>query len=110
VGGVDAVDGTPVYDVKPYLPWCEAPPGATSDWASDNPLARAAEAVVIPPAIAAELGPATTTLVGQLLRLELQPAYQHEPDRIYGMTVASWNIRWRTDSHGAVHVFEAQRK
>ena len=42
VGGVDAVDGTPVYDVKPYLPWCEAKPEARSDWAKDAPPTRAA--------------------------------------------------------------------
>ena len=36
VAGVDAVDGTPVYDVKPYLPWCEAVPDARADWRSEE--------------------------------------------------------------------------
>jgi tRNA-Thr(GGU) m(6)t(6)A37 methyltransferase TsaA len=33
VGGVDAADGTPIYDVKPYLPWAEAVEDARADWA-----------------------------------------------------------------------------
>lgn len=95
VAGVDSVDRTPVYDVKPYLPWCEAPPGATADWARGAPVFSAPEAIVISPAFAAKMGDTTTALVRQLLRLEHQPAYQEEPSRTYGMTVAGWNVRWR---------------
>jgi tRNA-Thr(GGU) m(6)t(6)A37 methyltransferase TsaA len=95
VAGVDAVDGTPVFDVKPYLPWCEAVTDARSDWAVDPPYARAAEAVEIPVPIAAQLGATDTALVRQLSRLDLAPAYQDEPDRTYGVLVAGWNVRFR---------------
>ena len=71
VGGVDAVDGTPVYDVKPYLPWSEAQPEAAADWAQAAPFARPPEAVVVAREFAELLGPATTALVRQVLRLEL---------------------------------------
>src|SRR3954471_5070332 len=43
VAGVDAGDGTPVYDVKPYLPWTEARPEATSDWARNAPRVKRSE-------------------------------------------------------------------
>jgi tRNA-Thr(GGU) m(6)t(6)A37 methyltransferase TsaA len=59
VAGVDSVDGTPVYDVKPYLPWCEAKPDARSDWAKDAPSIRGAGDVMISPEIAAELSEPT---------------------------------------------------
>ncbi len=108
VGGVDAVDGTPVYDVKPYLPWCEAEPAAAADWAQAAPVARAAEAVVISSENAVLLGAATTALVRQVLRLDLQPAYQTAGDRVYGMTIAGWNIRWRVDRAGTVEVCEVK--
>lgn len=109
VGGVDAVDGTPVYDVKPYLPWCEAKPNARSDWAKDAPTSRPAHEVVIPPDIAAQLPEATAILVRQLLGLNLQPAYQVPEDgRTYGMSIAGWNVRWKTTADGKVEVVEAR--
>jgi tRNA-Thr(GGU) m(6)t(6)A37 methyltransferase TsaA len=107
VAGIDAVDGTPVYDVKPYLPWCEAKPDARSDWAKDAPSIRAVNDVVISPEITAQLPEATVTLVRQLLTLNLQPAYQApEAGRVYGMSIAGWNIRWRA-AVGKVEVVEA---
>ncbi len=109
VGGVDAVDGTPVYDVKPYLPWAEAVPDAAADWAQAAPWAREAAAVAIPAEIAAALGPAVTALVRQVLRLELQPAYQGSGDRMYGLTIAGWNVRWRAVPGGGVEVCEVAR-
>jgi tRNA-Thr(GGU) m(6)t(6)A37 methyltransferase TsaA len=109
VAGIDAVDGTPVYDVKPYLPWCESKPDARSDWAKDAPSIRAAVDVVISPEIAAQLPPDVITLVRQLLTLNLQPAYQlPEAGRVYGMSVAGWNVRWKS-STGKIEVVEARR-
>lgn len=109
VGGVDAVDGTPVYDLKPYLPWCEAQPEAAADWAQAAPWVRAAEDVVIGPEFEERLGAATAALVRQVLRLELQPAYQDAGGRTYGMTIAGWNVRWRAGAGGVVEVCEVAR-
>jgi tRNA-Thr(GGU) m(6)t(6)A37 methyltransferase TsaA len=107
VAGIDAVDGTPVYDVKPYLPWSEAKPDARSDWAKDAPSIRGAADVVIPPEIAAQLSEPVIALVRQLLTLNLQPAYQPpEAGRVYGMSVAGWNVRWRTSTDARVEVVE----
>lgn len=95
VAGIDCVDGTPVYDVKPYLPWCEAQPEARADWAQAAPPARAPEQIIIPPALVAVLPPEVLTLARQLLALDLQPAYQAgDAGRTYGMSIAGWNIRW----------------
>ena len=109
VAGIDAVDGTPVYDVKPYLPWCEAKPDARSDWAKDEPSIRAAGDVVISPEVEQQVPGAVVTLVRQLLGLNLQPAYHGiEEGRIYGMTVAGWNVRWRQRGAGKVEVVEVR--
>lgn len=109
VAGVDAVDGTPVFDVKPYLPWCEAKPDARSDWAKDAPSIRATGEVCIPEEIGARWPEGVATLVRQLLALELQPAYRAaDAERVYGMTVAGWNVRWRAAA-GRIEVVEAQR-
>lgn len=108
VAGIDAVDGTPVYDVKPYLPWCESRPDARSDWAKDAPSIRAAVDVVISPEIAAQLPSDVLTLVRQLLTLNLQPAYQPpETGRVYGMSIAGWNLRWRSAA-GKIEIVEVR--
>lgn len=108
VGGIDCVDGTPVYDVKPYLPYCEAQPDARADWAPTAPTKREEEQIRIAPEIAAGLPPATLVLVRQLLALNLQPAYQSEAiGRVYGMTVAGWNLRWVCTEAGAVELVSA---
>jgi tRNA-Thr(GGU) m(6)t(6)A37 methyltransferase TsaA len=109
VAGVDFVDGTPVYDVKPYLPWTEAVPDARSDWAPAPPTAAEAAQVVIPPALAERLGAEAAVLVTELLRLQLQPAYHNPEHRTYGMAVAGWNVRWRTQPDGRIEVCDVQR-
>ena len=107
--GGQAVDGTPVYDVKPYLPWCEAQPDAKADWAGAAPFVCAAEAVLISDEFTAQLGGATTALVRQILRLDVQPAYQATDARTYGMTVAGWNVRWRAGAAGTREVCAVAR-
>lgn len=107
VAGVDAVDGTPVLDIKPYLPWCESRSDARADWAGAAPTLREAADVIIPTAIAEALGK-DEPLIRHLLRLEPQPAYHEATERTYGMTVAGWNVKWRNDEQQVV-VLEAVR-
>lgn len=108
VGGVDAADGTPVYDVKPYLPWAEAVPDARADWAEAPPPRREVDGIEIPAELEARLGPERTALLRELLRLELRPAYQEAGERTYGMAVAGWNVRWRARAGGGLAVVAAE--
>jgi len=110
VAGVDMVDGTPVYDIKPYIPWCEALPDAKADWVREAPFVRDENAVSIPADVAAALGEPTARLLRQMLRLDLQPAYQDDPTRTYGMALAGWNIIWRALPDNGVEVMEAKSK
>jgi tRNA-Thr(GGU) m(6)t(6)A37 methyltransferase TsaA len=108
VAGIDCVDGTPVYDIKPYLPYCEAPPDARADWAGAAPAMRTEGQIIIPNSIASALPPEVNALVRELLALDLQPAYQAgEAGRIYGMSVAGWNVRWKHTGE-SVEVVEAK--
>ncbi len=108
VEGIDCVDGTPVYDIKPYLPYCEAKPDARAEWAGGAPEVRGPGLIVIPEAVSARLPAPVLELARQLLALDLQPAYQKTGSgRIYGMTVAGWNLRWRHQG-GGVELLEAK--
>ena len=116
VAGIDAVDGTPVFDVKPYLPWCEAPADARADWAQAAPAARTLDAVVISDALTLQVmtttpdeAGTTLALLRQLLQHNHQPAYQHDCTRIYGMSVAGWNVRWRQIAGDRVEVCAMER-
>lgn len=109
VAGIDCVDGTPVYDLKPYLPWCEALPEARADWANSPPPIGEAATVAIAPEFAEQLGAETTRLVQEVLRLELAPAYQDEANRVYGVSLAGWNIRWRIGNAGMREIYEVRK-
>lgn len=106
VAGVDAVDGTPVLDIKPYLTWCESRADARADWAAAPPPLRPPADIHIPPDILTALGP-DAPLVIHLLQLEPQPAYHDDPDRNYGMTVAGWNVKWCIRDGTKVEITEA---
>jgi tRNA-Thr(GGU) m(6)t(6)A37 methyltransferase TsaA len=117
VAGVDAVDGTPVFDIKPYLPWCEAPVDARAEWAPSPPEHRGERSVHIPSELEQRVlgengqqGRKTLVLIRAVLRLDHQPAYQDEADRTYGMTLAGWNLRWRICADGAVEVVSVERR
>ncbi len=111
VGGIDCVDGTPVYDVKPYLPYCEAKPDARADWAGSAPTARSADDVLATDEVTASLPAEVLKLAQQVLTLDLQPAYQKDKTaaRTYGVTLAGWNLRWRFTDNGQVEIFAATK-
>lgn len=110
VCGVDAVDGTPVLDIKPYLPWCEAKADARANWAADQPAERAEESVIVPGELATPLEhePRTLALIRRVLRLNPKPAYHDDPARVYGLSLAGWNVRW-TDDGETIRVREITR-
>lgn len=67
---------------------------------------RQPEAVILPEEYALVMGDVTAVLVKRILQLDVQPAYHDDPDRTYGMTVAGWNVRWRTGPDSTLVVYE----
>jgi len=104
VSGVDIVDGSPVYDLKPYLPWAEAFPEAKAGFAAARPekSTRVLFAVPEPPG---EL----RGLIAATLELDPAPAYREKTAGPceYGMRLAGHEVRWRLDPQsGTATVFE----
>ncbi|GGO72153.1 tRNA (N6-threonylcarbamoyladenosine(37)-N6)-methyltransferase TrmO [Bowmanella pacifica] len=101
VRGMDLMDGTPILDIKPYLPYADAIPDASGGFANTAPapdmqVHYAAE--VIPSLLKAERqSPGITDLIKQVLAQDPRPAYkkkQHETQE-FGMHLGRFNIRWQ---------------
>ncbi len=89
VSGVDLVDGTPVLDIKPYVPYADAPAQATGGFADAAPAALPVRWTTEPVA-----DPAERALIEQSIALQPQPAYQTGPGREYGARLGGHEVRW----------------
>lgn len=94
VSGVDLLDKTPIYDIKPYLPYADAHPEAAGSFASDPDEGMLK--VVCPHALRERLGDDAPAVLAALAR-DPRPAYHDAPDRIYEMRYASWTVRFRVE-------------
>lgn len=92
VGGADLMDGTPIYDIKPYLPEADAHPEATDGFA--GPVWGKRLEVDFPDALLEKLPPHAREGVTDLLAEDPRPSYQDDPVRIYGLPYAGFDIRF----------------
>ncbi|MBO6096480.1 MAG: tRNA (N6-threonylcarbamoyladenosine(37)-N6)-methyltransferase TrmO [Bacteroidales bacterium] len=90
VQGADLMDGTPIYDIKPYIPYADAWPQARSGFVSGAP--EATLQVVIPEDL--PLDASQREALAQILALDPRPAYQDSPDKVYGMVFDKMDIRF----------------
>lgn len=95
IRGADLMDGTPILDIKPYIPYADCIPQARGGFAA---VPAGAELTVhIPPELA-EIFPAERLEALQgVLAQDPRPRYQHDPERIYGFTFAGYEIRFRVE-------------
>ena len=92
VRGADLVDGTPILDIKPYLPYGDCRPEAVGGFASEPPVP--ALEVEIPPALLEHLPPERREALRDVLALDPRPRYQDDPQRIYGFPFAGCEVRF----------------
>ena len=95
VEGADLVDGTPIYDIKPYLPYADSHPDARSGFAPMRP--DAALHVEVAPELLERLPKELHKPLIETLMHDPRPHYQHDADRLYGMVFDRWEIRFRVD-------------
>lgn len=91
VSGADLMDGTPILDIKPYLPYADCHPEALGGFA---PTGGAELEVDCPPALLKRLPEDKARALLGVLSRDPRPSYQHDPDRVYGMDFAGHNIRF----------------
>ena len=92
VSGADLMDGTPIYDVKPYLPYADAHPEALGGFA---PSPKETIAVDCPPELLAKLPEGRREALLGVLAQDPRPQYQHDPERVYGMCFGGWDVKFR---------------
>ncbi len=92
ISGADLMDGTPVYDIKPYIPYTDAHPDAASGFASapDKTLE-----VLFPPELLRRIPEKYYQALIRTLAQDPRPSYRQDGDRVYGLYYAEYNIRFR---------------
>ncbi len=100
ISGADMVDGTPIYDVKPYIPYADSIPDATAGFTETpwQPLAVAWECPLPPNAPAA-----WRAAVEETLAQDPRPAYHDDPQRSYHLIFKPYELSFRVEA-GVAHV------
>jgi len=104
VKGADLMDGTPIYDVKPYIPYADARPDARSGFAPD---AGPTLTVCIPDALSAKIPADRREALSGVLANDPRPRYQRDPERVYALDFAKLTVRF-TVSDGVLTVTEIE--
>ena len=105
VAGADLMDGTPIYDIKPYLPYADSHPqarGGFTDSTVWQPLR-----VVFPDKWRACFSDEDAAALTDVLALDPRPHYHDSPERIYGMAFCGHDVRFRV-AQGCVEVVEVR--
>ena len=95
VRGADLVDGTPILDIKPYLPYADCIPEASGGFAPQPALAPLT--VEIPPVLLERVPPERRDALEAVLAQDPRPRYQADPERIYGFTFAGLEVRFTVE-------------
>jgi hypothetical protein len=95
VAGADLMDGTPIFDIKPYYPMTESVPEARGGFASA--VAYKSLEVNIPPELMAKVPEDKRRALIGVLSQDPRPHYQKDPERVYGMRFADFNVKFTVD-------------
>ena len=103
VSGVDLRDGTPIYDIKPYLPYVDSHPGARGGFAHEKKEYHLE--VVFPEELLRVFPQDKRTAIVEVLRQDPRPQYHDDPERKYGVAFAGHDVHF-TVRDGVLTVFE----
>lgn len=92
--GADLMDGTPIYDIKPYIRYADSRPEAVCGYV--DALEERSLKVVVPSELSEKI--ADKTIIPSLietLRLDPRPSYHNDPERVYGLYFSGYNVRFK---------------
>lgn len=91
--GADLMDGTPIYDIKPYVTYADCHTGAKSGFVDTTPIARLK--VVIPDSFSNIFSPTEIEVLRKTLALDPRPHYHSSADKVYGMPFCNTDIHFK---------------
>ena len=100
VSAPDLVDGTPIYDIKPYIAYADAHPEARSGFAQETPMPLSQ--VVDDHGLLLQLPPDSRRTLTQTLLQDPRPHYQHDADRRYTVSFDRWEVSFRVQDYCVV--------
>lgn len=103
VSGADLADGTPIYDIKPYLPYADSYPGASAGFGGDALSYKLT--VNFPEDLLMKIAEAHRAALCSVLEQDPRPAYQNDATRVYGFRYADYEIKFRVED-AVLHVCE----
>ena len=104
--GADLMDGTPIYDIKPYVTYADCHPGARSGFVDEHRWQELQ--VVFPEHLQEHFTPESLAALTRVLALDPRPQYQDNPEKIYGMPYEGYDIRFRVGG-GVLTVVSVER-
>ena len=97
VAGADLMNGTPIYDIKPYVPYADCKPEATGGFTDRTEKRKVS--VIVPDEIVRETDPAELEMLKAVLREDPRPAYQDDPERIYAFEFGGHHVEFRVENN-----------
>ena len=95
VKGADLMDGTPIYDIKPYITYADSHPEARSGFVDESDWQELE--VVIPEVVSKLFSTDEMASLRKILALDPRPHYQEDPERVYGMPYGGFDVRFKVD-------------
>ena len=95
VRGADLMDGTPIYDIKPYIPYADCHPDAAAGFTAQTQFHHVE--VVCPEEVWAQVPAVERDGLRGVLENDPRPSYQHDSERVYGMEFAGLEVHFKVD-------------
>lgn len=106
LSGVDLVDGTPILDIKPYVPLADCIPEASEGFTA-VPYERLD--VEIPDSFGGSMSPEERSALEDTLSLDPRPQYQDDPERVYGLLFSGWEVKFKVEGK-RLYVLSLERR
>lgn len=105
VSGADLMNGTPIYDIKPYLPYSDSIPEAVGGFAPDGGKTLS---VRFDEAVLSKLSEKQKTALIEILERDPRPQYHSDPERVYGMEYGDFEVKFRVDDSGELYILSVE--
>lgn len=107
VSGADLMDGTPIYDIKPYIPYTDCVTDATSGFTGFVSMHKLN--VIIPAQLEAKTKPQTLQALRGILAEDPRPRYQDDPEREYGFDYDGYAVKFKVPDPDTLTVTDIKR-